>query len=98
MRNGYKKWIKKIDPYVYDQRKIPTRALARVSVNNLNALRQVVFKGYTYQLWDAFTWRTTQQGHDYWRNKVDGRSDLSTEDYRYLEKLYDYWRGSDSNS
>ena len=98
MRNGYKKWISKIDPCVHTKPSSFDCDLASVSVLDVEALRIVILDRVQHFLWEAFHWRTTQQGHTYWQNRASEYTPLSDEDMDYLHSLYNYWRDRDSNS
>ena len=98
MRNGYKKWISKIDPCVRTKPSSFDYDLASVNVLDVAALHNVVFDRIEHFLWEAFHWRTTQQGHTYWSNRSRGYVSLSDDDMDYLRSLYEYWRDRDSNS
>ena len=98
MRNGYKKWISKIDPCVRTQPSSFGYDLASVDVLDVGSLRSVILDGIEHSLWEAFNWRTTQQGHHYWRNRASEYTPLSDDDMDYLRSLYEYWRDRDSNS
>lgn len=99
MRNGYKKFIRKIDPCTRSTTAISKILdLGSVCVNDLTALHIVAYGGVAECLWEAFTWRTTVQGHHYWRNRAGEYVPLSDDDMDYLKSLYGYWRDRDSNS
>lgn len=99
MRNGYKKFISKIDPCTRSTTAIPKILdLDSVCVNDLTALHIVAYGGAPHSLWEAFTWRTTVQGHYYWRDRAQEFTPLSDDDMDYLRSLYEYWRDRDSNS
>ena len=46
-----------------------------------------VLQGERANLWDAFTWRATPQGHDHWCDIAEGREEATEEDIEYIKWL-----------
>jgi|DEB0MinimDraft_6_1074348.scaffolds.fasta_scaffold03072_1 hypothetical protein len=89
---GYSSFIKKTEGkkdnpsgiYQWD-----TEVLRNVHVFSLDELMSVC-KGVRSSLLDAFHWRTTPQGSDYWVERYSGTQPLTQEDKQFLKELYDY--------
>ena len=89
---GYSSFIKKTegkkdnpsDMYQWD-----TEVLRNVHVFSLDELMSVC-KGVRSSLLNAFNWRTTPQGSDYWVERHSGTQLLTEEDKQFLKELYDY--------
>ena len=89
---GYSSFIKKtegkkdnlIGMYQWD-----TEVLRNVQVFSLDGL-MLVCKGVRSSLLNAFNWRTTPQGGDYWVERHSGTQSLTEEDKQFLKELYDY--------
>lgn len=90
---GYNSFIKKIEDkkdvssgnyYQWD-----TEVLRNVHVFSLVQLMSVC-KGVRSSLLNAFDWRTTPQGSDYWLERHSGTQLLTEEDKQFLKELYDY--------
>lgn len=66
-----------------------TEVLRNVQVFSLDEL-MLVCKGVRSSLLNAFNWRTTPQGSDYWVERHSGTQLLTEEDKQFLKELYDY--------
>ena len=66
-----------------------TEVLRNVQVFSLDGL-MLVCKGVRSSLLNAFNWRTTPQGGDYWVERHSGTQSLTEEDKQFLKELYDY--------
>lgn len=98
MRNGYSKFIKKIDPCVRVKKSSHTGYdFSMIDVFSVDDVKRAM-KGEAESLWSAFEWRASPMGYNYWRKRAEGYALLSDEDLDYLKGMYDYARWYASNS
>lgn len=87
--NGFTRFMSKLEgksaPEV--KSKWSTRELLEVEPLNSGYLIYVIEGHHTYLI-DAFVWRTTPQGYDYWSSRYDGIDLMNEQDYLFLEALY----------
>ena len=57
-------------------------------VENLEEILISVLHGEYRNLCDAFIWRETPHGHDYWDLRCEGIEPMSDEDYVYVMQVY----------
>ena len=96
---------KKVNNFVHFMRKLDGKPvpkefpwdeenLRRTDILGLSSLRLAAQGDFT-RLIDAFDWRTTPQGHNYWCRKQEGREELSGEDFTFLRELLDHCSAQD---
>jgi len=94
MRDGYSKFIKKIDPCARTRRK--SYDFHKYDFHKLDGFSffcvKRVIDGEVDSLWYAFEWLSSPQGYDYWRKRATRLEELSLEDLDYLKAMCDYMR------
>lgn len=83
LKGGFRAFVRKRDG-------LPLTDVTKVTGVRIKDLYNVVKHKVEYDLIHSFDWSSTPQGVDYWLHRHDGRLPLSSEDYRWLEELYDY--------
>lgn len=85
--NGFNRFMCKLEGKPFEIRdKWSIQELKSVDVELKTSL-ELVLSGRPSYLIDAFAWRTTPQGHDYWLSRYEERTPISDEDYLFLRKL-----------
>jgi len=87
--NGFTRFMAKLEgkPVRSSRPKWSERNLDNVVVYSSDALRSVC-DGYPDELEESFSWRSTPQGHEYWRSRWVGEEPMSTEDWEFCDELY----------
>ena len=93
--NNFVRFMRKLDgkpvpkEFTWDK-----ESLRRTDILDLYSLR-LTAQGNFIHLNDAFVWRTSPQGHDYWYVREEGIEELSGEDFTFLRELLDYYSTQD---
>jgi len=90
---GFRKHICELEGKTYEEETLTTSHpiswgdLTRVSVYR-NELARLVQQRDISELIDAFSWRTTAQGADYWESRYKEEEPMSAIDWAYCDTLY----------
>ena len=87
--NGFTKFMAKLEgkPVRSSKPKWSVKDLDYVVVYCLVSLRNLC-DGYPDELEQAFSWRHTPQGYDYWRSRCFEGEPMSEEDWEFCDELY----------
>lgn len=83
LKGGFRAFVRKRDG-------LPLTSVSKVTGVQIEYLYNVVKHKVEYDLIRSFDWSSTPQEECYWLHRHAGRLPLSSEDYRWLEELYDY--------
>lgn len=87
--NGFTKFMAKLEgrPVRSTKPKWSVKDFDYVVVYCLDSLRSLC-DGYPDELEESFSWRSTPQGHEYWRSRWVGEESMSNEDWKFCDELY----------
>lgn len=85
-KGGFKTFVRKRDGLKPEV----SLSVSGVAIDDNKCLYKVIKHGNEIQLMFSFLWSSSPQGVDYWDDRHRGRVPLSSDDYLWLEELYDY--------
>lgn len=91
---GFAKFIREVNPVNSVQSTRPKIPWSREEMSNVRimesglcTLEQILEGAPLGDLYNAFVWHTSPQGHDYWSSREAENTPMSDEDYEFCRQL-----------